>query len=300
MAAHIGCLVAAGDLFQKLRGERPGDCGSAVDWLKANAVSHEQTEQWRYGPAVLSLLALERSQDFTGMGRSARCAIPGGSVWRCQELFAFIFALTLEAAQRGSSRVAVITNYDRVRVALQAFVARVRENYADQMPESLEVLTPEEASGSNVQATIVLGGHRRNLGDTVWHGGQAQPKRRDVALSRASHLLNILVAAPRQDGSGHNYADDYWVRVVRHCQAPWRDLVVAERVMDLGWDEGDARQFARAVERAVAEASAIALRRQPGASSRVPDTWRQRPKGSSGALVAKCQRKPTRTHACCR
>ena len=217
------------------------------------------------------------------MGRSARCALPGGSVWRCQELLAFIFALTLEAAQRGSSRVAVITNYDRVRVALQAFVARVRENYAEQMPESLEVLTPEEASGSNVQATLVLGGHRRNLGDTAWHGGQAQPKRRDVALSRASHLLNILVEAPRQDGSGHNYADDYWVRVVRHCQAPWRDLVVAERVMDLGWDEGDARQFARAVERAVAEASAIALRlsRALLRECRTHGGWSQNANGSS-------------------
>ena len=179
-------------------------------------------------------------------------ALPGGSVWRCQELFAFIFALALNAQERECNRVAVITNYDRVRVALQAFITKVRVRYAHKMPESLDVLTPEEASGSNLQATIVLGGHRRNVGDTVWHGGhQSQAKRRYVALSRASTVLNILVEAPGQDGSaywvgsGLKFADDYWLNVVRHCEANWSHLVVVERVQGLGWPKAIAREFAQ-------------------------------------------------------
>ena len=95
-----------------------------------------------------------------------------GQAWRCRELFAFIALLAKNAARDGNTRVAVITYYDRVCAALLAFLAAVkqqRESARANVP-SVEVLTPEEASGRNIDAVIVLGGHRRTATDERWHG----------------------------------------------------------------------------------------------------------------------------------
>ena len=141
VASHIPSLVCAGDMFQDLRGDRPGDCGSATDWLRANAVCHWQHQVYRYGPEVFDLLALDTSSaDFVSMVRAATCAadnhtrisvfafdplewstLPDGSVWRCEALFTLVFGLVLDATGRGCCKVFVVTNYDRVRKAMQAF-----------------------------------------------------------------------------------------------------------------------------------------------------------------------------------
>ena len=64
-------------------------------------------------------------------------------------------------------------------------------------PDQLEVLSPEEASGTNTDAAIVLGAHRRYVNETVWHNGhQAQANRRYVALSRQSMRLYLIVEGP--------------------------------------------------------------------------------------------------------
>ena len=49
LAAHIECLVCAGDKCQDLQQAWPGDCGSAVDGLGAHATSRATTEVWRFG-----------------------------------------------------------------------------------------------------------------------------------------------------------------------------------------------------------------------------------------------------------
>ena len=123
-------------------------------------------------------------------------------------MFVFIFALALDAQGLGCDRVALVTNYDRARVTLQAFLASGKKHGYEETPKILEVLTPEEASGSNVDASIVLGGHLRNIGENTWHGGhQAQAKRPYMATSRASILLNDLVEGPRHGTRNTRFAN---------------------------------------------------------------------------------------------
>ena len=265
LAAHIPCLVVAGDPFQNLRFDRPGDCGSAVEWLKANVQCHHQEESWRYGSEVLSLLALEKkSGEFSRMIRSARCR-PGsstkirafafhslrweklrdGSVWRCQALFAFLFALAVEAREYGCHRVAVITDYDRIRVAWKAFLAKVRPLFPGKVPASLVVLTPGESSGSNVDGAIVLGAHRRTDGEEVWHGGhQAQVGRRYVALTRASRLLSIVVEGPGPFEVRPRVPDTFWMDAAKTFEGRWQELQLVESLAVLDWGMENRVEFA--------------------------------------------------------
>ena len=87
----------------------------------------------------------------------------------------------------------VVTNYDRVRAAMLAFFDTVRGRFPGQGPASLDVVSPEQASGSNVDAAIVLGGHRRSMKEEQWHGGhQAQSRRRYVGCTRCAQRLASL------------------------------------------------------------------------------------------------------------
>ena len=111
------------------------------------------------------------------------------------------------------------------------------------------MVSPEQASGSDVDATIFLAGHQRCAGEHGWHGGhQAQTKRRYVSETRASQYLALLVEGPRPTDDAH-FADNYWSRVVAHYGAQQEPLMVGERLRRLGWREDVAHGFANACGR---------------------------------------------------
>ena len=139
LAAHIDCLICAGDRFQDLRDDKMASGGTSVDWLVHNTNSHEILEVWRYGPEVLQLFRQESDRTpFTDMVCRSHCrqglstsikmflmkpleweVLPNGCVWKSKSLFSCILCCIIDAVQCGYSIIIGITFYERIRLALE-------------------------------------------------------------------------------------------------------------------------------------------------------------------------------------